>query len=262
MTRTLERIGFFATLAITVIFVVVIINEPRRQDQAEAALVNGQIRQAVSLYVDNCAECHGARGEGFDINPALSAEHIRTKDRLMLYRSIERGRSGTDMAAFAITEGGNLTELEIESLVTLIREGAWNEVESHALAQNFQMPTATPTPTLRPTITPTPSPSTTPSATLSPTSDRPTTAPPVIPIVPAASTPTSAAPMFEVLPSATSAADTPDPGAMFQVLPTTGGAPSLFDVVRTATPASDDPFAVVPTVGNDNPFAVQPSATP
>lgn len=255
MTRGQRAIGFTATLVIALVLLASIFNEPRRQDETVQAHINRSVEGVIDIYAYNCVECHGPYGEGFDIYPALNDEIVRQKDTLQTYRVIERGRYGTEMAAFGLSEGGMLTHNQINGLVDLIQYGDWNVVLQR-VTQLDLLPTATPTPTLTPTMTPT--------ATTTPT-QTPTMPPTFTPTTGPSSTPASA-PILPVMPTHTPA----DAGGapMFGVVPTatTSGNASIFDVVPTYTPEVEAPvFGVVPTNASEDEapiFGVVPTNAP
>lgn len=238
MTRLQRGIGFTATLAIALILVTAIAREPQRQEIARQAHIDQSIERVIDLYVYNCVQCHGPAGEGFDVNPPLNDDVVRQKDPAQLYRVIERGRFGTDMAAFGIDEGGNLTNVQIDGMVSLIMHGDWDEVYERT-EQLDLLPTPTTTSTATPTMPPTSTATFTATLTASPTLAPPTTTP---------------------------AQPAPPTGSPFDIVPTAVNDAPLFDVIPTETPTSDVPlFEVVPTempanaTEPESPFQVVPT---
>jgi mono/diheme cytochrome c family protein len=76
----------------------------------------------VALYGANCAGCHGADGTH---GPAIALGdplYLAIADDDMLRSTIANGRPGTSMSAFSETEGGMLTDAQIDSIVHGIRE--------------------------------------------------------------------------------------------------------------------------------------------
>jgi mono/diheme cytochrome c family protein len=189
-------IGISATLALAAILLITILAEPDRQQAAMVAYWQRASGQAIELYVHNCVNCHGLAGEGIDLAPPLNS--IRGKDPVLLFRVIERGRFGTDMAAFGMHEGGGLTDPQIESLLVLITHGSWDAVAARASNLNIAA-SWTPTATLTPTFSSTPAPTRTPSV-----------------------------PLPEVVPTVTY-----PPPPVFEIIPTAGG--DLFDILATPT---------------------------
>lgn len=133
----LRWIGFLATCATLGVLLFNIIREPSRQEAALADYRSEAIVSAHELYIVHCLECHGSAGQGLQDYPDLSAPYIRQKDTTMLFNTIERGRYGTEMAAFSLTEGGVLTRAEIETLVILIQYGDWDDVAQEVVARDL-----------------------------------------------------------------------------------------------------------------------------
>ncbi len=114
--------------------------EPQRLNQSQAELQQELVNDAAVLYVENCALCHGAAGEGIGATPALNSEVIRTADYDSLSKVIERGRYGTAMTAWHEDEGGVFNDYQIEEMVALLRYGDWSEVREIAAAQGLIPP--------------------------------------------------------------------------------------------------------------------------
>jgi mono/diheme cytochrome c family protein len=243
MTRGQRAIGFTATLVIALVLLASIFNEPQRQDETVQAHIHRSVEGVIDIYAYNCVECHGPYGEGFDIYPALNDEIVRQKDALQTYRVIERGRYGTEMAAFGLSEGGMLTHNQINGLVDLILYGDWSVVLQR-VAQLDLLPTATPTPTLTPTMTST--------ATSTPTPTQTPTMPPTFtPTTGPSSTPRSA-PILPVMPTGTPESVSPIFGVVPTDIPPISGETPIFDVVPTDIPQGQAPvFGVVATQAGD-----------
>lgn len=122
-------------------------SEPARMDTAQIDLRQQFVSDAAVMYVENCALCHGAAGEGIGPNPALDNEGLRSADYDMLYKTIARGRYDTAMTAWHVDEGGIYNDYEIEELVALIRYVDWPEVGELA-AQRGLIPPSLPVPDL------------------------------------------------------------------------------------------------------------------
>ncbi len=115
--------------------------EPKRLNQAQTDLQQEFVDDAAVLYVENCALCHGAEGEGIGATPALNSDAIRTADYDFLSTVIERGRYGTAMTAWHEDEGGVFNDYQIEEMVALLRYGDWSEVGEIAVARGLMPPT-------------------------------------------------------------------------------------------------------------------------
>lgn len=129
MTPIIKFFSLFGTLLITTALSLAILGEPDRQKDASNVLLEAMIAEGTGLYAENCVACHGASGEGMMSYPPLAT--LSDSDSEVLYKTIERGRYNTSMAGFGINEGGNLTDMQIKSLVTLIHTNTWDTVSSH-----------------------------------------------------------------------------------------------------------------------------------
>ncbi|MDX2411006.1 MAG: c-type cytochrome [Woeseiaceae bacterium] len=82
--------------------------------------VIGDISLGAQVYARECAECHGANGEGVTGTALGNAAMLSlTMDSFLRY-AIQNGRDGTDMPAFA----EKLSENEIDSVTAFLRSRA------------------------------------------------------------------------------------------------------------------------------------------
>ena len=82
--------------------------------------VQGDVELGAQVYKDNCAECHGANGEGGTGTALGNAGMLAfTLDEFLKY-AIVHGRDGTEMRAF----GDTLSEDEINGVTAFIRSRA------------------------------------------------------------------------------------------------------------------------------------------
>ena len=128
MTRKLSLLGLLGTVLIVAALGIAILREPARQVQAAEEIRVAAVEEGIDLYATNCVACHGAAGEGIVSYPVLDSEALRTMDTEDIFHTIERGRYNTAMAAYASSEGGILTDMQVRSLVTLIQEAPWDAV--------------------------------------------------------------------------------------------------------------------------------------
>lgn len=115
--------------------------EPDRMVQAQVTLRQEFVSDAAVMYVENCAVCHGAAGEGIGPVPALDNPALWTADYDSLFKTIARGRYGTTMAGWHVDEGGIFNDYEIDELVALVRYVDWSQVRELAAAQGLIPPT-------------------------------------------------------------------------------------------------------------------------
>lgn len=74
------------------------------------------------LYGDNCAGCHGAKGDNGAATNLANPEYEALVDDATLHDIIAKGESGTLMPAFASENGGTLTEEQIGVIVKGMRQ--------------------------------------------------------------------------------------------------------------------------------------------
>ena len=119
--------------------------EPARMEQAQQALRETYVADAALMYVENCAVCHGAAGQGVGANPPLNTDAIRNADYDYLFKTIARGRYDTAMAGWHEDEGGVYNDYQIEELVAFLRYVDWDQT-SEIAAQQGLIPPALPVP--------------------------------------------------------------------------------------------------------------------
>lgn len=128
MSHRLKMISLVAMVVVVLVIPIYTWVEPIRQQellldyQAEAVL------SATDLYAENCALCHGAYGEGIGDNPPLATDALRSTLDSDLVKIISRGLTNTIMAAWAVEEGGVLSNAQVNNLVSLIQFGNWEYV--------------------------------------------------------------------------------------------------------------------------------------
>jgi mono/diheme cytochrome c family protein len=102
-------------------------------DYVIAAAELPDLNEAETLFLQNCAGCHGAQGEGGPnpsragdiIAPISTAEYLATRDDFTLAAIISQGQPNFGMSPFADTFGGPLTSEQVDLLVSYMR--AWEE---------------------------------------------------------------------------------------------------------------------------------------
>ena len=119
-------VGTIATGLIMLAMAVYIWFEPKRVDTARLDVLDVQLADAMDLYAENCALCHGLQGEGIGSIPALDTEALRSMPAEDLFKTIARGRFNTSMPAWSQDDGGPLSDYQIDELVNLVRYGDWN----------------------------------------------------------------------------------------------------------------------------------------
>lgn len=118
-------IGLGSLLLIVSALSYYILNEPVRIVQAQDEVLALQLDEAMTLYAENCAVCHGLSSEGIGATPPLNNPALLSMPYEDLYKTIARGRYQTAMPAWSIEDGGALGDYQIDELVLLILRGDW-----------------------------------------------------------------------------------------------------------------------------------------
>jgi mono/diheme cytochrome c family protein len=120
-------LGLLGTAIIVFALAFYIASEPDRIVTSQEQILNTQLNDAMSLYAENCAVCHGLNGEGIGATPPLNAPGLQSMPYEDLYKVIARGRFDTAMPAWSKEDGGPLSDYQIGELVALIESGDWIE---------------------------------------------------------------------------------------------------------------------------------------
>lgn len=130
-------IGLGALLLIVSALGFYIINEPNRIVGAQNNVIAFQLDESMTLYAENCSVCHGLNGEGIGATPPLDSTALRTMPYDDIYKTIARGRYQTAMPAWALEDGGPLSDYQIDELTTLILYGDWYETGDRTVNLGF-----------------------------------------------------------------------------------------------------------------------------
>jgi len=112
----MNRYNFFSILALLAIVISIPMyayQEQNRLSSAQDQLQQKYIEDGAILYLQFCADCHGANGEGIGLNPSLSNLGTAQADPKLLFRSISRATHGSSMAAWHQEEGGIFNDYQI-----------------------------------------------------------------------------------------------------------------------------------------------------
>ena len=118
-------VGILATQAVVFAILLYVIQEPDRLVETQNEILHTQLNEAMTLYAENCAVCHGLSGEGIGSIPSLDNDGLRTMDYGEILKVINRGRYETAMPAWNISDGGPLSDYQAGELVSLIQLGDW-----------------------------------------------------------------------------------------------------------------------------------------
>lgn len=135
---------FWISLAALTLIVIAIpvygLMEPRRMDKTNKLLRETYVMDGIELYIQNCAACHGATGEGIGLMPALNIPGLANAQTSLLFKTIAGTKHGSAMAAWHINEGGILNDYQVKEMVTLIQEVDWKVVERISAVRGFVEP--------------------------------------------------------------------------------------------------------------------------
>ncbi len=81
--------------------------------------VDGDPNRGAQLFVTNCVVCHGEQGEG-RVGATLAKEWPGIRPDLSVQSAIANGLRGTKMPAWSISNGGPLTDEQIQDLTSFI----------------------------------------------------------------------------------------------------------------------------------------------
>lgn len=121
MAKVMRYFALISTAAL-VIFAFVVVREAMPAWKGEQEIAGRPWREG--LFIDNCASCHGQRGEGRAAGraPAIGTDAFLalTSDD-MLQTTIKQGRPGTDMNPMGRDSGGVLSDRLIDEIVAYLR---------------------------------------------------------------------------------------------------------------------------------------------
>jgi cytochrome c oxidase cbb3-type subunit 3 len=97
---------------------------PGRPGPHSEVIPPSQIMDFNILYAQNCAGCHGHGGKGGAAISLSNPVFLAIADDASIRRTIAKGVPGTPMPAFAQSEGGTLTDQQVDAVVSGIRSWA------------------------------------------------------------------------------------------------------------------------------------------
>ena len=111
--------GLVLTAAILIVFQIYLFFEPARIQSVSAADKSLAEKEGGKLYTENCASCHGERGEG-KLGPALNSKALlKTTTDELLFQLTRTGVPSTVMPAWGQSFGGPMTDQQIAHLVAI-----------------------------------------------------------------------------------------------------------------------------------------------
>src|ERR1700688_302185 len=99
-------------------------SSPGRPKSDSELLAPDQVSAFATLYTQNCAGCHGVSGKGGAAIALANPVYLAIADDTAVRRTTENGVPSTAMPAFARSQGGMLTEKQVEDIVRGIRSWA------------------------------------------------------------------------------------------------------------------------------------------
>lgn len=114
-------IGLVITVLLLASFSFLMFGETPRMTTVAEQYKEESLLRGGELFVENCASCHGANGEGL-VGPALNDKHfLEEASDGVLFATIQIGRPNTTMPAWGQAYGGALTDQDIYAIVSFIR---------------------------------------------------------------------------------------------------------------------------------------------
>src|SRR5260370_350123 len=99
-------------------------NLPGRPRPGPEVIRPEELVDFTTLYNQNCSGCHGADGKGGAAIGLGNPVYLAIADDATIRRTTAKGVRGTQMPPFAQTEGGMLSDIQINALVRGIRSWA------------------------------------------------------------------------------------------------------------------------------------------
>jgi len=96
--------------------------------RSEPVDLASEVTDFKTLFDENCIGCHGVDGKHGPAPVLNSSVYLALVPQESLRQTIEQGRPGTPMPAFAQSQGGPLSDAQVNALVTGIRQ-KWAQAE-------------------------------------------------------------------------------------------------------------------------------------
>src|SRR5579871_3696843 len=114
----------YAAVGLAVMLGITSCDAPGRRSREGRVIRPTELTNFALLFSQNCSGCHGKDGQGALTVGIGTPVYLAIAGDAAIRGTIESGRSGTSMPAFAQKAGGMLTAAQIESLVRGIRNWA------------------------------------------------------------------------------------------------------------------------------------------
>jgi mono/diheme cytochrome c family protein len=116
---------FFVNLALTAIVLAGCGMPHGQPNKGSEVLAPNEVLEFGTLYAENCAGCHGAKGHGGAAIALANPVYLAIADDAAIRKVIANGVRGTSMPAFAVSAGGMLTDAQIDVITKGIRS-SWS----------------------------------------------------------------------------------------------------------------------------------------
>jgi mono/diheme cytochrome c family protein len=133
-------VSLIALLVLVIALPVYALLEPARMSAAQGQLQGRFAADGAAMYVENCAVCHGSAGQGIGSMPALNQLGAGQASRNVLYATVANSPHGTVMSAWHVDDGSKLNSYQVQSLITLIMDGDWEQVGALADERGLEAP--------------------------------------------------------------------------------------------------------------------------
>ena len=117
---------FFVNLALTAIVLAGCGMPHGQPNKGSEVLAPNEVLDFGTLYAENCAGCHGAKGHGGAAIALANPVYLAIADDAATRKVIANGVRGTSMPAFAVSAGGMLTDAQIDVITKGIRS-SWSQ---------------------------------------------------------------------------------------------------------------------------------------
>lgn len=120
-TNRVMRWGAVLMLAMALVFPLYRWFEPGARASARESQLESLIGQGESIWAVNCSACHGVNGEG-GVGPALNSQQfMQSATNEQMTGLVAVGVPGTQMSAYSLDFGGQLTSEQIKAVVSFVR---------------------------------------------------------------------------------------------------------------------------------------------
>jgi cytochrome c oxidase cbb3-type subunit III len=87
-------------------------------EKGQEPIAPNQVSQFSVLYAENCAGCHGAKGQGGAAIALADPVYLAIIDEATMRKVVANGVRGTSMPAFAQSAGGMLTDKQVDAITS------------------------------------------------------------------------------------------------------------------------------------------------